>query len=350
MDRIPLYTDVNNLIEIFSLDRMSSLFQGMKQFISNESEIIFCEKEEDALLNPLFSEVAKEFSSNNYIFKYRSEEENFLTPPFKTNLQDRFENKSSILFSDDTARIELSMPKNGILMADSGNERIVYDKLNFSKEFFRANRILTIGKEFTTYNSFEEFILPFSEIIINEPYLFVPERKDFTLKSYLENNFESLFKVLFKNISNKVNIIICSFVNEQFKQESHWYDRASNSFNPLYEYIKDFLNGILGGARYNLWLVISPMARQARHDRYVLTNYQYIESGAGLTYFDHRGNFINRGEGVHLYSIMHDDARKSLIPSVIHRIQTDVINSVKATNPERIFGIEQGNSYYLNFA
>jgi hypothetical protein len=243
----------------------------------------------------------------------------------------------------------MSLPKNGILMAGTGDEKIVYNELNFHKDFFRANRILTIGKEFTNYNSLEPFILPFSEIIINEPYLFVPERKEYTLEPYLENNFKSLFKILFNNTSNKVNIIICSFVNEQNKIESDWYDRPNNSFKPLYDYIKQYLNGLLGGARYNLWLIVSPLARQARHDRYILTNYQYIESGAGLTYFDHRGNFINRGEGVHLYSIMHDDARRSLMPAVIIRIQTEVINSIKATNPERIFGIENGDSHNLKF-
>jgi len=81
----------------------------------------------------------------------------------------------------------------------------------------------------------------------------------------------------------------------------------------------------------------------------VLTNYQYIESGAGLTYFDDRGNFSNRGEAIHLYSVMHDEARKELIPSVINNIQNKVINSVKQTHPERIFGIENGDSYFLNF-
>jgi hypothetical protein len=350
MERIPVYSDMENLLEVFSIDRNSSLFVGMKQFLAKESEIIFCENEEEATINPYFSEIAKEFSSGDFIWKYRAADEDFLCPPFKTNLQERFPNKSSVFFSNDSKRIAISTLKNGILMAGIGEEHLVYNKLNFEKEFFRANRILTIGKEFTNYNSLESFILPFSEIIINEPYLFVPERKEYSLEPYLENNFKALFRILFKNATNKVNIIICSFINEQDKQTSEWYDVKSNSFSPLFDYLKDFLTGLLGGARYNLWLIVSPMARQARHDRYILTNYQYIESGAGLTYFDHRGDFINRGEGLHLYSIMHDDARKSFIPSVIDKIQTNVINSIKATKPERIFGVNQGNSYFLNFS
>jgi hypothetical protein len=46
---------------------------------------------------------------------------------------------------------------------------------------------------------------------------------------------------------------------------------------------------------------------------------------------------------------MHDEARKSLIPTIINKIQTRVLDSLKATKPERIFGAEQGNSHFLNF-
>jgi hypothetical protein len=349
MNRIPLYTDLDNLVEIFSMDRSSALYAGMKQLISKESEIIFCEDEDTAQANSLFEHVSKELATGDFTFRYRNENEEFLIPSFKTNLQERFENKSSILFSYDTDRVKQFQAINGILMAGVGDEVDIYNKLNFNKEFFRANKILTIGTEFTNYNSFKDYMLPFAELIINEPYLFVPERRDFDLNNYLEKNFKSLFNVLLGNIENKVNIVICTFVNEQGKNESTWYDPGTNSFMPLYTFIKDFLNNLIGGARYKLWLVVSPMARQARHDRFILTNYQYIESGAGLTYFDDRGNFINRGEGIHLYSLMHDDARKSFIPSVLKRLQSDVVNSVKATNPERIFGIDQGNSYSIKF-
>jgi hypothetical protein len=47
---------------------------------------------------------------------------------------------------------------------------------------------------------------------------------------------------------------------------------------------------------------------------------------------------------------MHDDARKSFIPAVKSNIQNNVIDKVKAIHPERIYGIEQGDSYFLNFS
>lgn len=349
MQRIPLYTDIDNLLEIFSLDRGSDLFYGMKQFISKQAEIIFCQTEDETMNNPSYEALAQEFTSADFTMRYRSEEEVFLAAPFKTNLQGRFSNKSSILFSNDKERIATSMPTNGILMAGTGDERNVYNKLNFQKEIFSANRLLTIGGDFTNYDSLEPYIMPFSEIIINEPYLFIPERRDFTLTEYLTNNFEALFRVLLRNVNNKVNIIICTFVNEQNEHESHWYDIPSRSFSPLYNYIKQFLNNFIGANRYKLWLVVSPMSRQARHDRYVLTNYQYVECGAGLTFFDHRNTFINRGEGLHIYSIMHDDARKTFIPKVLEKIQNDVVDTVKAAKPNRIFGLENGDSYFLKF-
>ncbi len=349
MDRIPIYTDIENLIEIFSINRESELYYGMKRFISKESNLIFCSDENDVTTHPLYEHLAKEFASGDYIIKYLDAAEGFLKAPFKTNLQERFANKSSILFSNDNNRINGCIDSNGFLLGGVGQEKDVYDRLNFHKEFFRANRLLTIGNEFLTYEDLEPYILPFTEIIVNEPYLFVPERRDYNLQDYLDHNFKPLFKSLLRKASNKVNIVISTFVNEQNQHESDWYDLSSKSFNPLFNFMKDYLRNELGGARYKLWLIVAPMARQARHDRYILTNYQYIESGAGLTYFDDRRNFINRGEGIHLYSIMHDDMRKRFLSSVLDRIQKQVINSIKATNPSRIFGIENGNSHFLNF-
>jgi hypothetical protein len=350
MDRIPIYTNLENLVEIFALERSTNLFIGMKQLISKESELIFCENEDDFFKHELYPHIAKEFTSGSYEFRCIDQNETYLLPDFKTNLQERFKNKSSILFSRNSHRIEIAKDKNGVLMAGCGDERFVYDRMNFDKEFFRANRILTIGREFVNYESFKPYILPFSEIIINEPYLFAPESRGYFLESYLLRNFKSLFNVLFEGVSNKVNIVICTYINEEHKSESDWYENTGTPFQKLYNYIKSFLNDLIGGARYKLWLVVSPMVRQARHDRYILTNYQYLESGAGLTYFDDRGNFINRGEGIHLYSIMHDDARKSLIPQVTKNIQSLVVDKLKANHKDRIYGAEQGDTYFLNFS
>jgi hypothetical protein len=349
MNRIPIYTDIENIAEIFSIHRQSELFHGMKRFISKESSLTFSASEDEIISHPLFEHLAKEFASGDFIVNYIDDAEHFLLPPFKTNLQERFINKQSILLSNDNERISGCANSNGFLLGGVGEEHEIYSRLNFQKDFFRGNRLLTIGNDFLDYRNFEPYILPFTEIIINEPYLFVPERRDFNLQQYLDHNFKPLLKSLLFKAKNKINIVISTFVNEQNQHESEWFDLGSRSFEPLYRYLKDFFRQELGGARYKLWLIVSPMARQARHDRYILTNYQYIESGAGLTYFDHQGNFINRGEGIHLYSIMHDDMRQTFLPSVLNKIQRQVIDSVKITHPSRIFGIENGNSHFLNF-
>lgn len=349
MDRIPVYTDIENLFEIFSMDRSTDLFAGIKRFISKESSLTFCANESEITAHPMFEQLAKEFTAGDYIIKYLGTSESFLEPPFKTNLQERLINKRSVLFSKDNARISSCSDKNGFLLGGVGQEKEIYNKLNLAKDFFRANRLLTIGKDFTRYEDFEPFIMPFTEIIINEPYLFVPEKRDYNLNEYLKYNFIPLFKSLFRKAKNKVNIIVSTFVNEQGQTESDWFDSSTNTFTPLHDFLNTYLKQNLGATNFKLWLIVSPMARKARHDRYILTNYQFIESGAGLTYFDDRGKFINRGEGIHLYSIMHDDARRTFLPSVLGNLQTLVIDSVKSTHPNRIFGISNGNSHFLNF-
>lgn len=354
MDRIPLYMDVDNLAEIFSMERNTAEFTGIKQLISKESKITLCETEEIATANPLFQVVAQELTSGDFIYDYRTPDESFLDPPFKTNLHEHFDNKRTIFFSYDCERICIAKEKSGLLLAGAGEEIEAYNKLNFKKEFFRANKILTIGSNFNRYDDFEPFILPFSELIINEPYLFKPDRNDWDSQNYIDNNFKPLMSSLLSKVKNKVNIIICTFVNDHDKARFPYYDQSIENetglgFTPLYELCKNTLKELLGGDRFKLWLVVSPMARKARHDRYLISNYQFIESGAGLTYFDDRENFVNRGEAIHLYSIMHDEARQDLIPSVLNNLQTKVIDKVNETDPKRIYGKENGNSHFLNF-
>lgn len=356
MERISLYTDIDNLAEIFSMDRKTTEYQGVYQLISRESKITLCETEEIALANPLFETVAPDLTSGDFEFDYRTDEQEFLNPPFKTNLHHHFCDKRTVLFSYDCDQVKKAKEKTGLLMAGIGEEIEAYNKLNFKKEFFRASKMLTIGKTFNQYDDFKPFVLPFFELIINEPYLFKPDRNDWDINDYIDNNFKPLMATLLEKVNNKVNIILNTFVNDQddVKLAFPFYDNqlqidSNNGFMPLYEMCKEYLSQLLGADRFKLWLIVSPNARKARHDRYVLTNYQYIESGAGLTYFDDRGNFSNRGEAIHLYSVMHDEARKELIPSVINNIQTKVINSVKQTHSDRIYGVENGNSYFLKF-
>lgn len=355
MDRISLYTDIDNLAEIFSMKRGTPEFLGVKQFISKESKLIICEPEEVALQNELFLAIAIELTSGDFLFEYRDENEAFLNPPFKTNLHVHFKDKRSILFSYDNERVKLAKTKTGLLLGGIGEEIEVYNKLNFNKEFFRGDKILTIGNSFKSYTDLKPFILPFCEIIINEPYLFRPDRNDWDIHDYIDNNFKPLMKVLLSNIKSKINVVICTFVNEQNQNTFPYFDQneeneTNKGFSILYKLCCDYLSELLGADRYKLWLIVSPMARKARHDRYILTNYQYIESPAGLTYFDDRGNFISRGEAIHNYSIMHDDARKELIPMVIKNLQEKVIDSVIATHPNRIYGIENGDSYFFKFS
>lgn len=354
MGRISLYTDIDNLAEIFALERSTPEFSGIHHFLSKESTITFCETEEVVQYNEAFPLIATELTSGNFEINFRTEEEAFLNPPFKTNLQEYFKDKSTVFFSYDSERIELAKEKSGFIMAGLGQEMDAYYTLNFKKDILRGNRILTLGETFKDYEDMEGFVMPFNEVIINEPYLFKPDRGDWDLSNYMANNFEPLMRSLFKDVKNKVNIVLSTFVNQNgqesydyFSQED--YDKTGKAFTPLYNYCTEFFNDLLGASRYKLWLIVSPQARKGRHDRFILTNYQYIEVPAGLALFDDRGNFISRGEAAHLYSILYDDARNQLMPSVIRNMQEKVINKILETHEDRIFGLENGNSHYLKF-
>lgn len=349
MSRIPLYTNIENLAEVFSWERDSQNFANVSQMLKRESEIIFCESEDEAFNNPLFLELAKDLTEGNLRFDYRDEKETFLGSKFKTNLQELFLNKRTIFWSNDNDRIELAKKKNGLLLAGVGEELDVFNKLNLNRDIYSGNKLLTIGKNFTSYESLADYILPFSELIINEPYLFMPEDINYKLEDYQKRNFEKLIHQLFIGVTNKVNIVICTTIHEQRKEKSDWWSREDESFDKLFNYCNSFLKSVLGGNRYKLWLVISPNNRMGRHDRFIITNYQYIDSPSGFAFFDDRGNFINRGDSMHIYSILYDDARKTHIPEIINKLQENVIDRVKDYNSDRVYGIENGNSYFLKF-
>ncbi len=138
MDRISLYTDIDNLAEIFTMERTDPNYIGLKQLISKESKLIICEPEDIAIKNDLFQSIAMELTSGDFQFDYRDIKDEFLNPPFKTNLHMHFKNKRAILFSYDNERIELAKQKTGVLLGGIGGELEVYNKLNFNKLFIFA--------------------------------------------------------------------------------------------------------------------------------------------------------------------------------------------------------------------
>jgi len=353
MDRIPVYIDIENLAEIFSLDRDSDIFYGMKKLLSVESILTFLDYENDLISHPLYPHISKELVKSNYITKCLDKTEHYLHHPFKTNLQHHIPNKSSIVFSNDTDRVNSCVESNGILLGGIGHEQIIYNRLNYFRETYKAFRILPMDDRFNGYKDLEPYILPFTELIINEPYLFVPEKRDYNLDKYLDHNFKPLMRSLLKGVKNKINISILVFENIENEKDpskfSPWYDHTTKSYEKLYDYINDFLRKEIGGARFKLWLVVSPYLRKARHDRFILTNYQFINANAGLTFFDDHGSFINRGEAIEMYSIMDDNYRKELLPSVLKNLQEKVVNNVKTTHAMRIFGITNGDSFFLKY-
>jgi hypothetical protein len=361
MNRIPLYTDLDNLAEIYSMDRIDPLFFGMNQLISKESELIFCEDEETAMNNELFEHVSKELATGNFVYRFRNNNEEFLTPAFKTNLQERFENKSSIFFSYDNDRVSEFKSKNGILMAGVGEEHKIYHSLNYNRTSLKGFRFIIPDENFS-YDSLKPYILPFTDILINEPYLFQPDRNDWNIERYIENNFKKLIKTLFENRINKINIIIATFVNEDErlilkfpyldpnmaeKLEIQKF-KTREALLPLYNLCKTVLNSFLGAGNYNLSLLISPTARTARHDRYILTNYQYIECGGGFAFFDDRGNYVNRTEKIEMFSVLDDQTRMELIPSIQNKFKNVVVDSLKANSPYRIYKSDSFKSNYFD--
>jgi len=135
---------------------------------------------------------------------------------------------------------------------------------------------------FSSWDQLSEFILPFSDMIIIDNYMFD--------ESVWAHNLFKIIEEFAKRSCMKFNLLLISFVNS--KNLNAWAginDKISNQLTDL-------------GIECNLSIVLTNESIK-EHDRGIFTNYLRIKSGDSFVYFDKNGKFLTKGTDIDFHSL-----------------------------------------------
>jgi hypothetical protein len=169
-------------------------------------------------------------------------------------------------------------------------------------------------KRLESWNRLSDYILPFTDMIIVDNYMF-----DETLWDY---NLFKLIKEFAGKARVKFNLMLVSF--------------SRDGFGPGFESkIKQKLSDL--NIACNVSIIIAPSSIK-EHDRGVFTNYLRLKSGDSFVYFDKNGKLITKGTEIDFYSMAEPDkfnASREALKNIKH-IVTEVSNRKDKAN--RVFG------------
>lgn len=196
-----------------------------------------------------------------------------------------------------------------------------YPKVWKQLSLFGKPKVLPVRKiaedNFHSWNQLSEYILPFSDLIIVDNYMFD--------ETVWDNN---LFKIIeeFSKLTNvKFNLLLVSFA----------HSKKVNAYGGMEKKIKDKLNDI--GVSCNLSVVLTKEFLN-EHDRGMFTNYLRIKSGDSFIYFNKNGGFETKGTDIDFHSFSEGDkfnaadAALSNIKRIIDKLKED------SEKEKRLFG------------
>ncbi len=170
---------------------------------------------------------------------------------------------------------------------------------------------------FHSWNQLSEYILPFSDLIIVDNYMFD--------ETVWDNN---LFKIIeeFSRLANvRFNLLLVSFAHSKYV----------NVYSGLEQKINDKLKDI--GVSCNLSVVLTK-ERLKEHDRGMFTNYLRIKSGDSLVYFNKNGGFETSGTDIDFHSLSEEDKFNAAYAALVNI--KNIIGKLKETceKDKRLFG------------
>lgn len=166
-----------------------------------------------------------------------------------------------------------------------------------------------------SWNEVEPFVTPCTDLLIVDRYILS--------KSYLlEKNLFKLIKIFVsKTQSVKINIVIIA--------ENGSVD--SISIESIIDRIKAFVEDIVG-EEPNVTIVFCKKHFNdvLVHDRCILTNYRYLDSGDSLNYFTEKGDLKTGGFKLSIESLANssDYVQRIINDEVLYRIRNEVRKSV----------------------
>jgi hypothetical protein len=190
---------------------------------------------------------------------------------------------------------------------------------------------LTIGRDkgqFSAWSQLSPHILPFHDLIIHDRYLL-------DSRELFEHNYRGILQALTQNRHGKLNVVLLTML----PKDAEVVDE--------FEWLRELTSEILvstTGTEPNLTVVWGERTADVRHDRHIITNYQWLSSGDSLLYFWPSGQLRSHGDTLTVHSLA-DLETRTHVDELLKRMQSNV------GELRPLAGMIQGDrvSSFLNF-
>lgn len=271
------YFDKENVAS-FIASRDNPLFDDCLRMLKSQCDLFFTFPKE-VFLSPPYSDVFRVLSSGRSNSSKPRFDEVFPQRPLKANVHNEF-NRDQLtaiyLLNDDRA----SSVKNrgAILIGSLGEEVDTLAKLFFDD--YQFSKVVTPKNDMPSWHSLDDYVLPCSDIIIIDRYLFAEkDLLDYNLHPYLEviSRYDSEYKF---------NLVIFTDAEQKIKINGRTSTIVPD-WDELRQLIIDFFKKKYKRASVKVTIVASRAIGE--HDRTIFTNYSNHESGDSLCYYDSNG-------------------------------------------------------------
>lgn len=248
-------------------------------------------------------------------------EQKFPLRPVKSNtINDwNWRQLSSVYLIDDVDSHKL-MNRGTVLLGEVGEEIPVLVRLFCGKDY-EYHHLYDLQKNFNSWEqlSFDHQMLPCTDILINDRYLFTNDQM------LVDYNLSSMLKVLVENVKNKINVVFFTG------------DKALKNFGN--EVAKKIVRNSIEketGVKPNVTFITSNDRSLIPHDRFIITNYRLIRSGDSFLYFDTKGRKITNGGSLDIDSLANYETY-IFVESLLEKLQGNY-NQIINRNSDMIIG------------
>ncbi|MBN2864131.1 MAG: hypothetical protein JXN62_13270 [Bacteroidales bacterium] len=171
--------------------------------------------------------------------------------------------------------------------------------------------------QFTSWSTLDKYILPFSDCIIIDNYIFSQPDK------VLEQNIGRILQILDKTAPSDYNILIITFHGKQ-KQIT-------------LKGVRKFIEGlqVRNGLRGKISVIVT---RNIEHDRNIIMNYMRIYSGNSFNYFDKDGRLNDKIKTQIDFLPLIDPEQFYIASSILSDVSKEVSGIIKRADPEEVYG------------
>lgn len=249
-------------------------------------------------------------------------EQQYPTRPVKQNAHTHFDHTTRPVMLVNDERTAAYRDINACLIGEVGQEVDVLSKLQKRGGDYEFEVKLHIGEpEFEQWKQLQQYCLPCYDVIISDRYLLNCD------KDTLESNYGKLLQNLLYDKKVKVNIVLITL-----KPDSR---TASWTYEDIRKLTKETVEPLTGRAP-NFTLVWANDPKTVRHDRHIITNYQWFQSGDTFNYFSSLGAVLTQGDTLTINSLAREPHRHGA--AIILRRFQERIDNVRRLNPDSVKG------------